>query len=240
MNKLSNFVLFAGMCIALASCGTVKDTGLADKKQRVTAASTDNTILVKGNETLAGFYLGKYEVTQADYEKIMGNNPSHFRGQKLPVENLTWLQALEYCNQLSKQTGYSPYYDLTTNPVSVDQNSTGYRLPTREEWRYAATGGNQSGGFIYSGSNNNNEVAWFKSNGEGKTHIVGGKKANELGFFDMSGNVYEWTFGKGRNIPILGGCFGDVEEYLRPDNSNFSSPDEKSKYIGFRIARSAE
>jgi formylglycine-generating enzyme required for sulfatase activity len=240
MKRYINFGLFAGLCLAIASCGTVKDSGLAGKKQGAPALSSDNTILVKGNETIADFYLGKFEVTQADYEKVMGNNPSHFIGQKLPVENLTWIQALEYCNQLSKQEGYSLYYDLTSNPVSIDQNSTGYRLPTREEWRYAASGGNQSGGFVYSGSNNNNEVAWFKSNGEKKTHIVGSKKSNELGFFDMSGNVYEWTFGTGKNIPILGGCFGDVEEYLRTDNSNFSSPAEKSQYIGFRIARSAK
>lgn len=240
MKKQVNYWLLLGVCVAFTSCGTMKDSGLADKKKKDSIANADNTILVKGTETIPDFYLGKFEVTQADYEKITGDNPSYFKGQNLPVENVNLFQAMEYCNLLSEQSGYTPYYDLSANPVATNQNSNGYRLPTRDEWRYAASGGNQSQGFVYSGSNEIEEVAWFKANGEKKTHTVGTKKANELGFFDMSGNVYEWTYGTGKNVPILGGCFGDVEEYSRTDNSNFSVPQEKSRYIGFRVARSAK
>jgi formylglycine-generating enzyme required for sulfatase activity len=232
--------LIVALAATIASCGTTKNTADSGSKSENQDPNAPTTILVKGNENIADFYLGKYEVTQAEYEKVMGNNPSHFKGQKLPVENITWLEALEYCNQLSIKSGHEPYYNLTTNPVSVNENSAGYRLPTRDEWRHAATGGNQSGGFVYSGSNNSGEVAWYKANGESKTHPVGGKKANELGFFDMSGNVYELSYNTGRHIPMLGGCFGDVEEYLVPKNSNFCSPTDKSQYTGFRVARSAQ
>lgn len=127
------------------------------------------------NVTLSSFYIGKYEVTQEEWECIMGYNPSRHIGEKFPVEKITWEEAQLFCKKLSSLTGLV------------------FRLPTEAEWEYAARGGKKSLGYIYSGSNNYDEVAWCKENGdEGNAHEVGLKTPNEIGLYDMSGNVTEY------------------------------------------------
>ncbi len=236
-NILKNSLILAIMA-TIVSCGTTQKTADSDNRAESRPTNAPVTILVEGNGTIADFHLGKYEVTQAEYLKVMGINPSKFKGNNLPLESITYQDALEYCNKLSEMEGLTPVYDLTANPAVAMEGANGYRLPTKEEWRYAASGGSKSAGYTYSGSNNSDEAGWHKGNGDMKTHPVGSKKANELGFFDMSGNVYEFSYTAGPKITILGGCFGDPEEYMKPKEYNLYNPTDKSEYAGFRVARS--
>ncbi len=124
--------------------------------------------------TLSSYYIGETEVTQALWEAVMGNNPSHWKGDDLPVAGLTWDEAQEFIQKLNRLTCRT------------------FRLPTEAEWEYAARGGSKSRGYKYSGSNSIDDVAWYKGNSGKKPHPVKGKQANELGIYDMSGNVEEW------------------------------------------------
>ena len=120
------------------------------------------------------YYIGKYEVTQALWHTVMGKNPSDFKGDNLPVEKVSWKDCQKFLSKLNRITGKT------------------FRLPTEAEWEYAARGGNKSRGYQYSGSNNLSDVAWYTANSGSKTHAVGTKQPNELGIYDMTGNVWEW------------------------------------------------
>ena len=125
--------------------------------------------------TLSDYYIGQTEVTQALWQTVMGSNPSSNKSDvNLPVENMTWDECQTFATKLSQLTG------------------KGFRLPTEAEWEFAARGGNDSQGYTYAGSNDLNEVGWYSGNSGGKTHVVGTKAPNELGLYDMSGNVFEW------------------------------------------------
>ncbi len=196
----------------------------------------------------------KTEVTQKMYESVMGQNPSEFKGESNPVEMVSWYDAIYFCNKLSLSQKLVPVYsvdgstdvnewDYTPHQgnsiegdITQNKSAPGYRLPTMEEWEYAARGGK---GYEYSGSDDLDEVGWYKDNSEGKTHPVAEKKANAFGLYDMSGNVDEWCWDSSDEWNFFrsscGGCYDYGDSLCTVDMGDICEPYSCSKYRGFRV-----
>ena len=185
---------------------------------------------------LSSFLIGQTEVTQELWEAVMGSNPSNWKRPKLPVETVSWDDCQTFIRKLNKLT------------------SLRFRLPREAEWEYAARGGNQSEEYAYSGSNDIRDVAWYENGIFYETHAVAMKSPNELGLYDMSGNVWEWCSDwydydyyfvspvknpsgpySGTNRVLRGGSWGSAAELCRVTERNFLNPSGTANIIGFRL-----
>lgn len=192
------------------------------------------------------FYMGKYEVSQDLWNKVMGNNPSEIQGDNLPVVNVSWMDAVVFCNQLSILEGREPVYTVEDSTVECDFTKNGYRLPTEAEWEFASRGGAVETASLYSGHNEAESAAWSRENSEGAPKEVGVKEANTLGIYDMSGNVWEWCWDyykpymeesvfPGSYRVFRGGSWENYSILARSANRGFYNPDESRASIGFRL-----
>ena len=281
--KMKRNVFFAVLAVVLAvaaftGCGkNESDHHAGEKTSENDAASGEMTVILPGNVTLpmvkieAGtfemsakdgentddevphramltrdFYLGKTEVTLAQWKAVMETNPSEYKDDDLPVEYVSWNDAMEFCGKLNNM-GKAP-------------NGWKFTLPTETQWEYAACGGNRSKGYKYSGSDNVDVVAWYEDNAGWAVRgdvmsPVGRKKPNELGLYDMSGNVYEWClddwqdksdmltpeFTRGNDSggserAIRGGSWNNPARTCRSAERNGGEPDDRNGDFGFRLA----
>ena len=187
--------------------------------------------------TLSSYYIGKTEVTQELWQAVMGSNPSGFSGANLPVEKVSWEDCQIFIAILNELTGKY------------------FRLPTEAEWEYAARGGSKSQGYKYSGSNTVDDVAWYPSNSSSKTHPVATKAPNELGIYDMSGNVLEWCSdwysssyyssssqynptgpASGSRRVYRGGSWGSSARLCRVSYRDYNGPSYRFYNLGLRLA----
>ena len=169
--------------------------------------------------TLSSYMISQTEVTQGLWEQVMGYNNSLFKGEYLPVEKVSWEESQTFIQKLNEMTGKH------------------FRLPTEAEWEYAARGGKNSRGYTYSGSNNIDSVAWYQSNCQEKTHTIANLMPNELGIYDMSGNVWEWCqdyFNSSKRV-VRGGSFYDEASTCRITYRTGREEDYRS-FIGIRLA----
>ena len=149
----------------------------------------DDRTKQKWNETIDSFYLSKYLVTQDLFQEVTNRNPSIFRGNRRPVETVSWLDSVNFCNTLSEKAGLEPYYliDNENSDYGIKEYSNGYRLPTDAEWEYACKAGQTVPRY-----GEIKTISWFKENSNDETHDIGQKEPNKWGLFDMLGNVWEW------------------------------------------------
>jgi formylglycine-generating enzyme required for sulfatase activity len=211
------------------------------------------------------FYMSVYEITQKEWRDVMGTTvrqqqdmadtswPLRGEGDSYPMYYVSWQEAIEYCNWRSVKEGLTPAYSGSGNAIQCNFNASGYRLPTEAEWEWAARGGGKDPlEYTYSGSNSAASVAWYYDNSGNSTHSVGTKRANSLGLYDMSGNVYEWcwdwygSYGNSavtdpmgaasgsRRVERGGGCFS-IMQFVRSVDRYSDTPTNRYNDLGFRV-----
>ncbi len=257
--RLSHFLLMPAMIVFVSCNRNPKLTDLSPEKQAIIKRIAENMLLVDGGTFTMGcteeqgndcsndekpahhvsvsrYYMGKYEVTQEEWNAVLDENPSGFQGAQRPVENVSWNDVQRFIERLN---------------ILTDKQ---YRLPTEAEWEYAARGGKLIRGFVYSGSETIDSVAWYNGNSVKQTHKVGAKQPNELGLYDMTGNVWEWcadwysdTYyagsessnppgpGKGADHVLRGGSWHFNPVHCRVSDRNNNDAEHRSLNLGFRL-----
>lgn len=237
-----NVALLVGVALTLASC--------AGKGEKIKLESGVELGAVSVPES--NFCIAKTEITQEFYEAVTGENPSQAKGAKLPVEMVSWYDAIVFSNKLSILLGKTPCYKVngSTNPIDwdyvphkgslieskieFDADADGFRIPTMEEWDVAIRGGEK---YTYSGSEDLNSVAWTDSNSGGKTHEVAQLKPNGYGIYDMSGNIFEWVWSERNDSSryLRGGSYFDAGRAGKCTNKELNYASRQLKSAGFRI-----
>ncbi len=258
--KELKLILILSASVFLSACQQVfeVDTDLLSSTAKfdpVIESVEKNMVKVPGKD----YRILRTEVTQHLYESVSGFNPSFFSGSSLPVEKVSWYDAVYFCNVLSMRAGLTPAYaangktDVTlwnyvpgnggsiAGVISWDKNASGYRLPSLEEWGYAAVGGEKT---AYSGSSSIDEVGWYAGNSSGCTHAAGTKKPNAYGIYDMTGNVWEWCWeiypSDQRSRYLRGGSWGHDAATDRIEVLGYSETINRLDVIGFRICRTVD
>jgi formylglycine-generating enzyme required for sulfatase activity len=238
-----------------------------------TGCSPKGCVLVKGGALpedsplgavpVDTFYIGKTEVTWGEWKEVrtwaLANgyldlaSVQQSVGDKYPVSDVSWYDVVKWCNARSEMESRTAVYrdgadvyrtGAVSEPVVIS-TANGYRLPSEKEWEFAARGGTKANGYTYSGSNDLNAVGWYRGNSEESVHEVGQKLANELGIFDMSGNLWEWTGSwspqhKGASRVIRGGFWGVYAGYCAVAyNRNRGANEFHYHSLGFRVALSS-
>ncbi len=205
-----------------------------------TVALRDDRAKRQWQVEIAPFQLSPMLLTQELYLAVTGENPSVFEDNARPVENVSWYEAIAFCNHFSMQEGFEAYYRVGENPddMSVNENVDGFRLPSDAEWQFAALAGGSAPRY-----GEIDAIAWYKENSGGQTHPVGRKVPNDFGLYDMLGNVWEWCFDLydvevyGTYRVFRGGGWNDPERGCLATNRRRSHPTYNIDDVGFRIAR---
>ncbi len=200
----------------------------------------DDRIDRRWQVSLSDFAIGRYPITQAQYAAVTGLRPSQHAGPQHPVESVSWLDAVQFCNALSRVSGLQPYYEIDTilPGATIIAGSNGYRLPTEAEWEYACRAGDQSPRY-----GELDAIAWYRDNSGGHPHDVGQKQPNAWGLHDTLGNVWEWCTDQydpevyGSYRTFRGGGWADPERSCLATNRRRSHPTFVIDDVGFRVAR---
>ena len=255
----------------LSKLTTSNDINAVQNKKRIEAEKTllqeekesrecVNLLISCGTDMVAipdkNYSMLKTEVTQKLYKEVMGEDPSYHEGDDLPIEDVSWYDAIYFCNKLSEKLDLTPVYSVDgetdvskwgysphqgnsiRGEIEQNINASGFRLPTFDEWSYSAEGGEN---YKYAGSDNLNEVGWYKDNSGDKTHPVGQKIPNGYGLYDMTGNVWEWVWDSYYDSfrYLCGGSYSSIDGSCEVDGRSRSYADDCDYNIGFRLVCSS-
>ncbi len=269
MKNIVTALSITAVILTSVSCGKKSDKTVKDIKSK----SGIEMVSLPGGEFIMGdgadahkvklspFSIDKYEVTQEMFKKIELPNPSHFKGDKNPVEMVAWVNAAVYCNERSLEEGLTPCYNEDTWECNYDAN--GYRLPTEAEWEYAARAGSKDKYFFGNEQKNLKNYAIYNKNSSGKTAEAGSRKPNPWGIYDMYGNVAEWCNDifaadyyksspasdprgpkSGKERVLRGGSWNEPEEFfssaMRAMDASINDACILRDTIGFRCVRRAD